>query len=489
MKSTLLLITHDESLSKDLVLSLESRGYAVTAANSCTGALGLLREGHSFSAVLLGNEFSSGLNCSLNAVDLAVIQKLPFIIIVSKLKGDLSEIIDRVPCYGIVSAGSEIELIDAMIQLAIRRFAQRGGAALDGDTLAPEELNKELSELRIRNMFLDGIANSVFDGILVIDGSGQKIFQNQRAVEIWKLPRPVTDDPDGMKQVRHILEMTKDPQQFMEKIEYQKIHPDDSTRDELELKDGTVLDRHSAPVIGMDGRNYGRIYTFHDITKRKLAADRIRQLLDEKETLLKEIHHRMKNNMNTVASLLSLQADTLSDESAIQALNDAKRRVQSMMILYNKLYESTNYNEMSVRAYLTPLIELIVDNFPNRNAVKVRTDIDEFVLSTKKIQPLGIIINELITNIMKYAFAGRKEGSVSVSAKLDGDRVTAVVEDDGRGLPESGELSGSGGFGLMLVQGLIMQIGGEIRFERGKGTRVVIEFDSEISKGSADKAD
>jgi len=214
-----------------------------------------------------------------------------------------------------------------------------------------------------------------------------------------------------------------------------------------------------------------------DITERKIAEDKIRSLLAEKELILKEVHHRLKNNMNTVKGLLFLQIAFLKDPQAISALQDTIRRVDSMAVIYDKLYLSHNFDDISVQTYLPSLIDEIISNFPGNESVKVEKKIDDFILEVKKLQPLGIIINELLTNIMKYAFTGRDNNLISVSATLTGKKVSIIISDNGNGIPESVTFENSTGFGMQLVGMLTQQIGGSIKIERGNGTKFVLEFE------------
>ena len=196
----------------------------------------------------------------------------------------------------------------------------------------------------------------------------------------------------------------------------------------------------------------------------------------EKEIILKEVHHRIKNNMNAICSLLLLQSQSITNTTAITALEEAANRVNSMALLYDKLYKSSDYTEVSVKDYLTVLIDEILENFPNSSSIKVEKRIEDFELSTKRLQPLAIIVNELITNIMKYAFTGRQSGLITVTAKLLTNNPYISIEDNGNGLPESISFSNSTGFGLMLVRGLTEQLNGKIRIERENGTKIILEF-------------
>jgi two-component sensor histidine kinase len=131
--------------------------------------------------------------------------------------------------------------------------------------------------------------------------------------------------------------------------------------------------------------------------KLKEAEGEIRLLLAEKELILKEVHHRIKNNMSTVASLLSLQATLSLERATVDALEEAVNRLRSMTTLYDVLYKAPRYTEILAKDYLPPLIDDIISNFPHSGSVKVVKRVDDFILGAKKLQPLGIIVNELLT--------------------------------------------------------------------------------------------
>jgi PAS domain S-box-containing protein len=216
-----------------------------------------------------------------------------------------------------------------------------------------------------------------------------------------------------------------------------------------------------------------------DISERKRDEERLRALLAEKELLLREVHHRIKNNMSVVGGMLELQAAGLTDRSAIAALEDAQARVKSMMLLYDQLYQSTEAGSISMKDYLPALVEQVIANFPARERIRAITEVEDFQLDARALSGVGIIVNELLTNAMKYAFRGRETGTIRVTAATRGkDRIIAV-EDDGVGIPEAALASGAESFGLGLVRILAEQIRGRLRFEPIAGTRVVLELPGE----------
>ncbi|HEY5232490.1 MAG TPA: PAS domain-containing protein [Verrucomicrobiae bacterium] len=144
-------------------------------------------------------------------------------------------------------------------------------------------------ELQWKTAFLEAQSNSTIDGVLVVNEQGKKIFQNQRTVELFKIPQAVADGSDDAAQVRCVADKIKNPEQFVEQVRHLYSHPDEISRDEVELKDGTILDRYSAPVIGRDGKYYGRIWTFRDVTERKRTEEALQQERNLLRTLIDSI--------------------------------------------------------------------------------------------------------------------------------------------------------------------------------------------------------
>jgi len=214
-----------------------------------------------------------------------------------------------------------------------------------------------------------------------------------------------------------------------------------------------------------------------DITDRKLAEETVYGLLNEKELILKEVHHRVKNNMYNIGALLNMQANARTDEASKNVLFDAAGRVQSMSVLYDKLYRSEHTASVSLKEYFPDLIYEIVGIFPQKKSVKIKTDIEDIVLDAKILSILGILVNEIITNSMKYAFAGRSDGVITVTASKKGDRIEIIISDNGSGIPENVTFENTTGFGMQLVGMLTEQLNGSIKIERGEGTKFVLEFE------------
>ena len=151
------------------------------------------------------------------------------------------------------------------------------------------ECKKAEKEWHLKSALLEAQLASSIDGILVVDARGKKILQNQRTIDLFKIPGHIADNDDDGPQVQHVINMTKNPEQFIKRTTHLYAHPEEKSQDETELKDGTVLDRYSAPVVGKDGKYYGRVWTFHDITKRKRVEEEREQLIKDLQKALSEV--------------------------------------------------------------------------------------------------------------------------------------------------------------------------------------------------------
>ncbi len=231
-----------------------------------------------------------------------------------------------------------------------------------------------------------------------------------------------------------------------------------------------IVSANAAPIRDDRGRITAGIVVFHDVTERKKSEEKIQSLLDGKNLLLKEVHHRIKNNMITMKNLLNLQAGSLHDDAAREALETAEKRMTSMMVLYDKLYQDDVIDEISTREYLTSLVDEIVKTSPV--FVSTSLDITDMMVPVKKAFPLGIIVNELISNAIKYAFTESGDNKLQVSLSGTDNGARLIVHDNGKGFDAD---TNTEGFGLELVNALAKQLHGNFTIERNSGTTCVLD--------------
>jgi two-component sensor histidine kinase len=218
------------------------------------------------------------------------------------------------------------------------------------------------------------------------------------------------------------------------------------------------------------------VATIDDITERKHAEERIHMLLREKETLLQEAHHRITNNMNTLHGLLSLQSQTTDSPHAREALTDAANRLQSMARLYDRLFRNTLTGSMSLRDFLIPLIDEIVEILSPLVPVRVSANMEDILIDARTLTTIGIAMNELVTNSVKHAFAGKGEGHISVAAARRDSRIALTYRDDGPGLSEDALALETAGFGMQLVDMLFQNLEGEMHVHQDTGLRIELEL-------------
>lgn len=342
------------------------------------------------------------------------------------------------------------------------------------DITERKKLENSLKIEKQKLEFHSTLLGLVGDAVIASDLNGIIVYWNKAAEEIygWKSEEVLGKN---IINITHVEENIKQAQEIMQALESNKAWSGESKVRHRNghtftawVTDTALYDetRKVSIIIGIS----------RDITVHKENEEKIQSLLNEKEIILREVHHRIKNNMSTIGGLLTNQASSLEDKFTIELLEDARNRVHSMMLLYDKLYLSPNFLEISVKIYLPSLLDEIIKNFSNRDSVLLEQNIEDFVLDAKRLQPLGIIINELLTNIMKYAFKDIPTGKITVSAYLKNNIASFIVEDNGVGFSDLDNSEKQSGFGLMLVNLLTKQLKGNLQIERTNGARITLQF-------------
>ncbi len=222
------------------------------------------------------------------------------------------------------------------------------------------------------------------------------------------------------------------------------------------------------------------ISTVWDATDRKETELALTRQLNEKEILLKEVNHRIKNNIHSIEAILSLQLAEITSSKSREIIADTITRIQSMRIIYDKLLVSHDYKNTSVKTYLEDLLAAVMQIFPEQKKIKIKTSIEEFDLNVKLLFPLGSIANELVTNAMKHSFSDKKAGSITLSLSKTASEISLSVTNDGTRLPDDFDLEKNCGFGLMLVKLLSQQLEGTFSIENQKnGIISSVRFPSE----------
>jgi PAS domain S-box-containing protein len=219
------------------------------------------------------------------------------------------------------------------------------------------------------------------------------------------------------------------------------------------------------------------IGVFFDITERKRAEAEIKASLAEKEMLLKEIHHRVKNNLQVVASLLYLQADQLKDPTAAAVFEDTQNRIKSMALIHESLYRTGDLAHFNFAHYIENLGTHLFQSYTTGTSrISLHTELDQLALDVDTAIPCGLLLNELLTNALKYAFPEGHSGDIYITLRGDGEHVILSVRDTGIGLPEDFDFRQTESLGLQLVCMLTEQLGGTIEITSGSGTMCAVTF-------------
>ncbi len=245
---------------------------------------------------------------------------------------------------------------------------------------------------------------------------------------------------------------------------------------EVQTIKGDWYEMTITPYRTLDNVIEGAVITFVDITEAFHLKRELQTQLSEKVALLKEVHHRVKNNIANIESLLSLQAYSSTNEEVITALQDSIARVKSMRTLYDRLLVSEDYREISIKDYAESLIESLGDVFFREKNITIEKQISDFTIASTKAIHVGMIINEFMTNVFKYAFKDADSGTVRVSIEKSENLVTLTVHDNGVGFDENKDLAKSPGFGLTIVNMLVDQLKGTYSIVNDNGMKSVVQF-------------
>lgn len=219
----------------------------------------------------------------------------------------------------------------------------------------------------------------------------------------------------------------------------------------------------------------------HDISEKKKAEEALKRSLKEKEILLKEIHHRVKNNLQIVTSLLKLQSGYVKDEKIKQLFKESQNRVQSMSLIHQKLYQTKDLANIDFKEYLVTLSTHLQHSFGIlEDRVKIITEVHNMIMSIDNAIPAGLIVNELVSNALKHAFPGDKSGIININAAYDeyNNNYWIVVRDNGVGISKDIDFESSSSFGLKLVSTLVKQLDGEMELFTAGGSEFRITFNS-----------
>lgn len=343
------------------------------------------------------------------------------------------------------------------------------------------ERQKMQATLQTEREFLQAVLENINVGVVACDHQGNLTLFNQATTQFHGLPQE-----------------TIPPQQWAE--QYNLYLPDGKTLmqpeqipllrafrgEEVNNVEMMIVPKHGLArtllvsgqgLRGSNGAINGAVVAMHDITELKQTEEKIKASLQEKEILLKEIHHRVKNNLQIIDSLFRHQCRNITEKHTIEILQECQNRVKSMALLHEKLYQSEDLAKIAIAAYIQSLVGNLSDSYSlNGNLFITEININQIFLDIETALPCGLIINELVSNCFKYAFPTGK-GKINIDFyTVTPHKFRLIVKDNGIGLPANFDFYNTKSLGLKLVRSLVRQLGGTIEINSSGGTEFIIEF-------------
>lgn len=231
----------------------------------------------------------------------------------------------------------------------------------------------------------------------------------------------------------------------------------------------------TAPIADSRGQVRSIMSVVADITGRKLWEEKLQNTIKEKEVLLQEIHHRVKNNLQIISSLINLQmgkTESVRDKDLFQS---TRNRIRALALVHEKLYKSRDMSKVDFTGYIKDIVKELFETYrKKRNTIELRLDLEQITIDITKATPLGFMCNELFVNSLCHAFPNDNRGVLAIQLKRSSQGCSLIIKDDGIGLPGDIDVENPKSFGLTMVQSLAKQIDAEVRFTSNRGTEIEI---------------
>lgn len=377
-------------------------------------------------------------------------------------------------CEAVMQSSTRQEIFGELIAIPITMIGERAVLLIIRDKTEKRRSEQALaeSERHFREL-ADLLPEPAFES----DSKGKVTFCNRSAA----LLLAASDDETltGMP----FMEFFSDADQENLKEVLEEVHSDPGVRNggfTIRARDGT--DRSVllslSPII-RDGKFDGIRGVIIDVTEMKQYQERLQRTIDEKDVLFRELHHRVKNNMQVISSLLQLQEEYIDDERVISAIHDCEQRIGSMALVHETLYRSDSISDLPFDVYLEQLADELASSIATVRDIRVEIDVGDIRFGLDTVVVLGLIVNELMVNSMKHAFTEKSTGLIRVTLKRENGSFLLVYTDDGVGLPPDFSIDACNSLGMRLVRLLSRQLNGSITVgtaQEGPGARFTIRF-------------
>lgn len=381
-----------------------------------------------------------------------------------------------------------IILKDLSVQNKLNREVVRASVAEDGKRKLEKEIDERIkAETKLTEVYLrnQAIFNNTSNTLMTTLDTNLKFTQINTQTEKF-IKHILNIDIQIGDRIQDLFTKILTKKEFINfRQELKKVAAGEFTQLELQLeysKDFPKiwLELFLNPIVNSKGKVTEISLVAHDITEKKLTESEVLNSLKEKEVLLKEVHHRVKNNLQVISSILNLQSSFVTDEKTLDLLEESRNRIRSMAIIHENLYQTSNFSSINFANYLGNLTNDLISTYQvQEDKIELILDLQEVAIALDQAIPCGLMINEIITNALKYAFPNNRKGTVLISLREEKDIVTLCVEDNGIGLPKGFNYLESETLGLQLVATLVEQLEGTLILEAEKGTKFLITFEKQ----------
>ncbi|MBK7497837.1 MAG: PAS domain S-box protein [Ignavibacteriales bacterium] len=463
---TILLVEDDAMIAVVETIKLKKYGYNVIHVLNGQKAIETANDNSNIIDLIL---MDINLGEKLDGTEIAKLilsdQDIPLIFLSSHTEREVVEKTENITFYGYVVKDSSITVLDASIKMAFRLHEAYQNLKNQKIEIELDEKKLEIFEKRYRRLF-----ESAKDGILILNAD------NGMIVDVNPYLIAMLDYTKEEFLNKHIWDISAFKNIDYSKQLYKALQDKDYVRYDnlpLETKDGQKIQVEFISNVYLVDTERVIQCNIRDITTRIKHEKSLNMVINKKRDLIKEIQHRTKNSFNMITNLIQLRASVSKSTETKNILEELTLRVQSISDLYSLLHETNSYYEVQLKTYCNKVIESMLSF---TKSISINKDIDEITVSTKNAATIGMILVELLSNSIKYAFPESENGIINVELKRVGSNVLLKVEDNGIGLPDDFDITKIESLGLHIVNLMVTQLGGKIKFIPGKGTKVVLEL-------------
>ncbi len=465
-QKTILLVEDNTNFFMSESRKLKNYGYTVVRVINCQKAIEALRENKTVIDLIL-------LDINLcEEIDgtgiLQIILKeydIPLLILTNNSEREDNEKTENINFYGYVVKDSGITVLDTSIKMAFKLHEAYQRLIKQNKLLESKKKQLQVFEKRYRRLF-----ESAKDGILILNADdGMIVDVNPFLIEMLgyskeQFLKKNIWDISAFKNIDYSKQLYKELQ------DKNYVRYDDLP---LETYEGNLIHVEFVSNVYLVDNERVIQCNIRDITERKKHEKILIDDIYEKEALLKELQHRTKNSFNIITSLINLRSSVTQSEETKNTLEELTLRVKSISDLYSLLYGTDSFYEVQLKTYCSKVIESMLNLSKN---IVINKNIEEVSVSSKNAATIGMIIVELLSNAIKYAFPGYDEGIINIELKKENTQIVLIVEDNGIGLPDNFDITQIKSLGLDLVNLMVRQLDGKIKFISGIGTLIETKF-------------